>query len=70
MPFCSIGVAELALDGREDDFKYEISCAMGSITVGGNSYGALADNTRINNRASADCELECSMGEIVLSFSE
>lgn len=67
---CSIGQAELTLDGREQDFNYDIECAMGNITVGSRNYSSLADDIHINNGAAKECELECSMGEIMISFYE
>ena len=67
---CSLGQAELVLEGKEQDFNYELDCSVGSINLGSRNYSALADDTKINNSASKQCELECSMGEIVVSFSE
>ncbi len=66
---CSLGQTELALEGNEQDFNYELDCSVGSIKLGSRSYSALADDTKINNGAAKQCELECSMGEIVVSFS-
>ncbi len=67
---CGMGAIDLTLSGKASDYNYEICCAAGSINVDGRSYSGLAEDIRIDNKASAECSLECSMGEISLAFSE
>ncbi len=67
---CGMGNIELILSGKVSDYNYEICCAVGSIDVDGRNYSGLAEDVRINNKAAAECSLECSMGEISLTFSE
>ncbi len=66
---CGMGNTQLELTGSENDFNYDIECAVGSIRIGGMKYGALAEDVYINNRAAGECSVECSMGTISITFS-
>ena len=63
-----IGSTVLRIRGHEDDFDYEISCSIGSITVGRQSYSGLAHARTINNNAAKDMKLNCAIGSIEVSF--
>ncbi len=65
---CAMGSMEFSIEGREDAHNYDVSCAMGSIKVGSNSYSGMGKEQYINHGAEALYELECSMGEIEMQF--
>lgn len=65
---CGMGRSQLVLTDEEEDFNYDISCAAGSVSIGGRSYSALADDTYIDNEASRECSMECAMGTIEIEF--
>lgn len=67
---CSMGNLELTLSGREQDFNYELEVAAGSLTLGRNSYSGLARERNIQNGADKNMEIECSMGNVTILFSE
>ena len=67
---CGMGYLSLVLDHEETDFNYEIECAAGAINVGRQSYGALGNEAYVNNGASRECSLECSMGSIDVTFTK
>lgn len=67
---CGMGYLALELDNEETDFNYEIECSAGAIRVGGQSYGAMRNEVHVDNRASAECSLECSMGSIDVTFTK
>lgn len=65
---CGMGNADLRLEGREEDYNYEIECSAGSVDIGGRSYGGLAFDQTINNHAKANMDIECSMGNVTVEF--
>ena len=67
---CSMGNLELRLSGREQDFNYQMEVAAGNLTLGRSSYGGLAQERHIQNGADKNMEIECSMGNVSITFSE
>lgn len=67
---CSMGNIDLVLAGKEEDFNYKLEGAMGNIDLGDNSYGGLGTEKDINNHASKEIDVECSMGNITISFMD
>lgn len=65
---CSMGNVELKLDGRKEDFDYEIEGAMGSIQLDKEDLGGFAQERNIDNGAAKTMKLECSMGNITVEF--
>lgn len=65
---CGMGVLELVLAGAEEDFNYELSCAAGGISIDGETISVLADDKDINNGAGKECNLDCAMGSIKVTF--
>ena len=65
---CSMGELKLTLAGMQTDFDYDLSCGMGELKVGDDSYNGLAQEKQINNNASKNMELECAMGSVVVEF--
>lgn len=64
---CGMGTTQLVLNGKEEDYNYDISCAAGSVTIGDRSYSGLANDTYIDNDASSECSLDCAMGSIEIT---
>jgi len=67
---CSMGNIELTLEGSQSDFNYQIESAMGTMELGGQSFGGFASERRIDNGAGKEIEVDCSMGNITISFTE
>ena len=65
---CSMGNVEMTLEGSEQDFNYSLEGAMGTIQLNDNIYGGLAEERDINNHASKEMDIECSMGNIAITF--
>ena len=65
---CSMGELKLTLTGAQTDFNYDLSCGMGELKVGDDSYNGLAQEKQINHNASKNMELECAMGSVVVEF--
>ncbi len=67
---CSMGNLELQITGRQEDFNYELSGAMGSLTLGGESYSGFSQEKSIDNGAQKKMELDCSMGNVTVLFEK
>lgn len=67
---CSMGAVEMYLDGSEEDYNYEVSAAMGSVSMGGNEYSGLSQEKRVDNGADSTLQIDCSMGSIEVTFAD
>lgn len=65
---CAMGELKLTLAGAQGDFNYDLSCGMGEMKVGDDSYNGMANEKQINNQAAKDMELNCAMGSVVVEF--
>lgn len=66
---CSMGGIELSLDNDETDFNYEIACVAGSVEIGARKFAALSGEKKIDNQASGEIDIDCSMGSVTLDFN-
>lgn len=66
---CSMGNLELKLSGSETDYDYELECVAGNIKIGEKQYGGgVAKEQNIDNGTGRRINLECSMGNIAVTF--
>ena len=65
---CGMGNMDIRLDSEEEDYNYKIDVGMGDVTVGGNSYGGMAQSKEIDHDADAKMDLDCGMGSINIKF--
>ena len=63
-----MGELQLKLAGTQTDFNYDLSCGMGELTVGDDSYTGMAKEKQINNNAVKNMDLECAMGSVSVQF--
>lgn len=64
----AMGSAELELYGKEEEHNYKIDCALGTVTLGNESYEGLASEKTIQNGADNTYDLSCAMGELSVEF--
>ncbi len=68
---CAMGNLELQLAGSRTDYDYELKCVAGNIKIGEEQYGGgVAKEEKINNGAGRRIDLECSMGNIAVTFEQ
>lgn len=67
---CSMGNVELLLAGAQEDYNFNLSGAMGNVSLGGESYGGIASERRIDNGSDRQIEVECSMGNVSIQFED
>lgn len=66
---CSMGNLELTLTGKETDYNYAVKGAMGSVTIGEEEYGGKTQDEMIQNGAEKNCNIQCAVGNVKVSFS-
>lgn len=67
---CSMGNLSLQLAGAQTDYDYEIECVMGNISLGDKKYNKKVEEQTINNGTGRKISLECSMGNIEVTFAK
>lgn len=67
---CAMGNVELELKGDQRDFNFELSEALGNVTLGSISNGTFASERYVDNHADKTIDVECAMGNINIRFTE
>ncbi|MCI9151885.1 MAG: DUF4097 domain-containing protein [Lachnospiraceae bacterium] len=67
---CGIGHLSLTVNGKEEDYDYEIQCGIGNVQLGGSTYGGLGASKRIDHHADRKMDIDCGIGEVVVSFQQ
>jgi len=67
---CAMGNVELGIKGHQDDFNYKLSGSMGNLDLGEESYSGFSQSKRIDNGAAKNMDVDCSMGNISIRFTE
>lgn len=65
---CSMGNLSMTLEGRQEDYNYNIIASLGNVDLGENSYCGLSSDKYIDNSSDKEMEVECSMGNISIQF--
>ena len=65
---CGVGRVSFTAVGSREDYDYKVSCGIGSVTVGEDSYSGLGGERKISNGGSKKMEIECGIGEVEVSF--
>ncbi len=66
---CSMGNIEMTIEGRREDFNYQVNGSMGNIDLGSDSYAGFSQIKQIDNDAEKEMEVQCSMGNITIEFT-
>lgn len=65
---CGVGSVTYMALGSQQDYNYELSCGIGELNVGSESYSGLGSERRIDNNGSKNMEIECGIGSVTVSF--
>lgn len=65
---CGVGSVSYTAVGSQEDYDYEVSCGIGSVTVGEDSYSGLGSERKIKNGGSKKMEIDCGIGMVDVSF--
>ena len=64
---CSMGSIYAELQGKEEEFDYDLECSMGNIAINGQDH---AFDRKVDNHAQKKMKLSCVMGSVEGLFSE
>jgi len=67
---CSMGCVDLGLAGKGQDFNYQLEGSMGNIVFDGVYSNGFAKKQQIDNGASKNMDIECSMGSVSVWFMD
>lgn len=65
---CAMGSVEMALEGSEENFNYDLEGSLGVVNIGDIHYAGISAAREINNHAAQDISLESAMGSISIFF--
>ncbi|MDL2300832.1 DUF4097 domain-containing protein [Lachnospiraceae bacterium OttesenSCG-928-D06] len=65
---CAAGNISLNLEGDLEDYDYNIECVLGNVNLDGTTYQSLASARKIENGANKEIEINCSIGNISVTF--
>ncbi len=66
---CQAGAVRYRIEGREEDFNYEIDAAVGRVSIGGTEISSLKKESVLNNPGAAKrAEVECEAGAVEIDF--
>lgn len=65
---CNVGAVEIDMEEKENSFNYELSCAMGAISVGEEEHSGMDYSQKVDNKADRTCTVECNMGAVTVDF--
>lgn len=62
---CGVGSCRFELENKEGDFNYDVSCAVGSVTINGNKLKSFASKRSYKSESAlGTAVLECGLGSI------
>lgn len=66
-----LGQVNIALNGVQEDYNYEVECGIGNVVVGSTSYGGLgAEQSVKHDGATKKIRVECGIGEVRIKFKD
>lgn len=67
---CATGQVVARLTGREEDYNYELSCALGSIRIGKINLSGFGGSKSMDNDSDRNMTIDCSTGNVEVDFEE
>lgn len=65
---CGMGNMNLLLEGDENDYDYNLECAVGKIEVGNNRFSGLASERYMSNGSDRLLKIDCAVGTVKVDF--
>ena len=66
---CGLGEISAVLNGREEEYRYELHCGIGEIRIGDREYSGIAREAEDTGSGEKKISADCGLGSIELSFS-
>ncbi|BCJ94733.1 hypothetical protein acsn021_23020 [Anaerocolumna cellulosilytica] len=65
---CGIGSVEMDINGKEEDYNYDVSSGIGTVRINNNKYSGIASESIKNTGAKDSFSLKCEIGKIDLKI--
>ncbi|HKK95809.1 MAG TPA: DUF4097 family beta strand repeat-containing protein [Anaerovoracaceae bacterium] len=65
---CAMGSVKIKLDEEQDDYSYDLECALGNITYGDFSISGIGSE-RKGGSGESIIDVECGMGDVLIDFN-
>lgn len=67
---CGIGQITFTAQGSQSDYNYEITCGIGEVICGEDTYSGLGSKRERDNHASKEMDIDCGIGNVTVNFSD
>jgi hypothetical protein len=67
---CGVGQVNLALNGKQKDYDYQLKYGIGELAVGNDSYEGFGGKRSIDNGTGKLIDIECGVGLVEVTFTE
>ncbi len=67
---CGVGAIDAEVAGREQDYDYDVTCSMGDVEIGDNSYSGFSSKRKIENGGGKVMKVDCGVGQVEVSFEK
>ena len=67
---CNVGEVSLELKGRKNDYNYDLECGIGTIKCGNDQYSGIGRLMHLDNQASKQVKVACSIGQVSIGYAE
>lgn len=65
---CGMGNVSLAISDDEQNYNYDLTCGVGEIVCGSNSYSGIGGDQKVDNQASKEMNIDCGIGGVIVEF--
>lgn len=65
---CGVGEIDLTLQGKKENYNYEIDCGIGEVTLGSENLSSLGTTRRIDNHAGRQVQIDCGVGQVSVTY--
>ena len=67
---CGMGNVSLTTSDDEQNYNYDLTCGVGEIVCGSNSYSGIGGNQKVDNQASKEMNIDCGIGGVIVEFEK
>lgn len=66
---CGIGEVDLSVNGRKEDYSYELQCGIGNIQLEQENFSGLGREQQIYNNTGKEMNIDCAIGSVTVAFN-
>lgn len=68
---CTVGMIEAYINGKEQDYNYDLECGIGTLNIGDRDYSGIHQQEITNNKNSQkEIDVSCTVGTVSVYFNE